>query len=149
PRSAAKPRPERTEIVTDAVDRIRVWGESRSWVGHDPYDALNSPLAPALSLGTVLGRRLLTQAVKLSPVNLRPLLLIPGAHNAKAVALVASGYARLAQFSTEEATGAQARRWLDWLLAHRSGEADEPAWGYHFPVATRVFEYARGTPNTI
>jgi hypothetical protein len=49
-------------------------GAARDWRGYDPYDALNSPAAPFLTLGTQLGRRLLTQAVKLSPVNVQPTL---------------------------------------------------------------------------
>src|SRR5262245_36019748 len=44
-----------------ALARIRAWGEARDWAGADPYDGLNSPLAPVLSLGTPLGRRVLTQ----------------------------------------------------------------------------------------
>src|SRR5439155_19568199 len=80
-----------------AVDRIRAWGEARDWCGYDPYDALRSPFAPALTLGTRLGRRVLTQAVKLSPLNLRPVLRIPRARNEKAIALVASAYSLLGE----------------------------------------------------
>ena len=74
--------------IDEAVDAIRAWGERADWAGWDPYDALNSPFAPALTLGRPLGRRLLTQAVKTSPVNLRPLLRIPRERDAKGVALV-------------------------------------------------------------
>ena len=121
---------------------IRAWGEAREWRGYDPYDALNSPLAPVLTLGTRLGRRVLTQAVKLSPLNLRPALLIRPQWNAKALALVASAYAHLAAAGDESAVP-HAGRWLSWLT--ECG----PGWGYHFPVQTRVFRYDRGTPNTI
>jgi hypothetical protein len=127
-----------TDPVSEAVERIRAWGEARDWRGYDPYDALNSPLAGPLSLNTALGRRLLTQTVKLSPLNLRPLLGIRPAWNAKAIALVASAYAWAGR---REAAG----RWLAWLTANRSAGG----WGYHFPVQTRVFRYARGTPNAI
>jgi hypothetical protein len=93
----------------DALDSIRRWGEGRDWRGYDPYDALNSPLAPYLTAGTAFGRRALTQAVKRSPVNLRPLLRIPPAHNDKALGLVASGYARLAIARADD-TAADAAR---------------------------------------
>jgi hypothetical protein len=138
-----------TEDVAGAVERIRAWGERRDWCGYDPYDGLNSPAAPVLTLGTPLGRRVLTQAVKLSPVNVRPALRIRPDWNAKALGLVASGYARLSAAHGDPTARAQAVRWLAWLADHPSGESGELAWGYPFPVQTRFFAYEAGTPNTI
>jgi hypothetical protein len=135
--------------VQRAVDAIRRWGEEREWRGFDPYDALNSPFAPYVTLGTALGQRALTQAVKRSPLNLRPLLRIEPAHNDKALGLVASGYARLAAARADEDAAAAARRWLDQLISGAAVDGRGRAWGYHFPVRTRFFGYARGTPNTI
>lgn len=128
---------------------MRAWGEARDWSGADPYDALNSPVAPLLTLGTVRGRRLLTQAVKRAPVDLRPLLRIPEAQNAKAIGLIASGYARLWRATAEEGARSEAIRWLDWLLEHPSPAAGGRAWGYHFDVQTRFFFYPAESPNTI
>jgi polysaccharide biosynthesis protein VpsJ len=127
-----------SDPVSEGLGRIQAWGEARDWRGYDPYDALNSPVAGVLSLGTTFGRRLFTQAVKLSPLNLRPVLGIRPAWNAKALALVASGYAWSGQHAAAE-------RWLTWLAENRSGGG----WGYHFPVQTRVFRYERETPNAI
>jgi hypothetical protein len=132
-----------------AVDSIRRWGEERDWRGYDPYDALNSPLAPYLTAGTAFGRRALTQAVKRSPVNLRPLLRIPPAHNDKALGLVASGYARLAIARADDTAADAARHWLDRVVSDATVDGSGRAWGYHFDVRTRFFGYARGTPNTI
>jgi hypothetical protein len=80
--------------------------------------------------------------VKLSPVNLRPLLRIEASWNEKAIALVASGYSRLVDAGDDTARP-HAERWLTWLAARG------PGWGYHFPVQTRVFRYARDAPNVI
>jgi hypothetical protein len=132
----------------DGVSRIRRWGEACDWKGYDPYDALNSPAAPFLTLGTRPGRRALTQAVKLSPLNLRPILRIQPDWNAKAIGLVASGYARLSA-AGDTTAGVPARRWLEWLAANHSGSPTFMAWGYHFDVQTRFFSYDRDTPNTI
>lgn len=126
--------------VQEAVERIRAWGEARDWRGYDPYDGLNSPLAQFVPWR--FPRRVLTQTVKLSPVNLRPLLGIRPARNQKAIGLVAAGYARLGERS-------EAERWLDWLVASHLGEGETMAWGYHFPVQTRVFAYPANAPNTI
>jgi hypothetical protein len=137
-----------TSATSEALSRIRRWGEARDWKGYDPYDALNSPLATYLTLGTLLGRRAFTQAVKLSPLNLRPALRIVPAWNAKAIALVASAYARLGAAHDDDTAREQARRWLAWLVENAT--ADEGlGWGYHFDVQTRFFSYPRGTPNVV
>ena len=107
-----------TADVAGAVERIRAWGEARDWRGYDPYDGLTSPAAPVLTLGTPLGRRVLTQAVKLSPVNVRPALRIRPDWNAKALGLVVSGYARLWAAHGDPGARAQAVRWLAWLVDH-------------------------------
>jgi hypothetical protein len=138
-----------TVDVAGAVERIRAWGEARDWRGYDPYDGLTSPAVPVLTLGTPLGRRVLTQAVKLSPLNVRPALGIRPDWNAKALGLVASGYARLAAAQGDASARAQAARWLGWLAEHPTAGSGEFAWGYPFPVQTRFFAYAGGTPNTI
>jgi hypothetical protein len=138
-----------TNAIEDALARIRAWGEARDWKGYDPYDGLNSPAAPVLSLGTRLGRRLLTQIVKRSPLNLRPVLGIRPDWNAKALGLVASAYARLWTATGDESARREAERWLIWLEEHHSGDASGMAWGYHFDVETRFFSYPRGSANTI
>ena len=131
-----------TVELEEAIRRIRSWGEARDWRGYDPYDGLSSPAAPVLTLGRPFGRRLLTQAVKRSPLNLRPLLGIKPGFNAKAIGLVGSGYARLGALGDERARDEAVRR-LEWLAARG------PGWGYHFPVQTRFFAYDAESPNTI
>jgi hypothetical protein len=136
--------------LSEAIVRIRRWGEARDWRGYDPYDALNTPFETLLTLGRPLGRRALTQAVKLSPLNLRPVLRIAPTWNGKALALVASGYARLfAADSGDERAHAQASRWLTWLVEHPTAPGSALGWGYPFKVQTRFFGYARETPNAI
>lgn len=130
-----------------AMRAIRAWGEARDWCGWDPYDALTSPFSGVLSAGTRLGRRVLTQAVKDCPLNLRPVLGIPKARNQKAIGLVASAYAHLASLGDDSARVA-AESWLTWLEREQVADAGA-AWGYHFDVQTRFFSYPAGSPNTI
>src|SRR6185437_7176477 len=104
-----------------AITTIRRWGEGRDWRGADPYDALDSPFSPVLTLNARLGRQVLTQAVKRSPINLRALLRIKAEWNAKAIGLVASAYAHLAA-AGDTSAAAQANRWLAWLESNHSGD---------------------------
>ena len=130
-RSSTRPRPD-----------AHAGGRPATGAATTPTTRLNSPLAPYLTLGTRLGRRVLTQAVKLSPLNLRPALRIPPAWNAKAIALVASGYARLWAARGDEEARDQAERWLRWLIENSSAPVGL-GWGYHFDVQTRFFAYPR------
>jgi hypothetical protein len=86
--------------------------------------------------------------VKLSPVNLRPVLRIPPERNAKAIGLVASGYARLSAARRDESSREEGQRWLRWLVDQSTADIGL-GWGYHFDVQTRFFFYERGTPNVI
>ena len=79
----------------DAARALERWGSARGWVGPDPYDALNARRLPR---GRQDDRRspfgLVTQAVKRSPLNLRPILGIPDGLSAATLAHVISAYAR-------------------------------------------------------
>jgi hypothetical protein len=117
-------------------------------MGSDPYDGMNATRLAGPLKGSVIGRRLLTQAVKRSPIDLRPRLGIPPTRSAAAVALVASAYA-IQQILPEDDTARKLDHMLEALLAERLPGYDEPCWGYDFDVQTRVFFYPRGAPNTI
>jgi hypothetical protein len=124
------------------------WGSARGWRGTDPYDGLNAMrIAPALRRSP-LALRVLTQAVKRSPINIRPILAIPAGLSAATLALVISSYARNGFLEEQEARN-KLRDAIDRLASLRSDGFDEPCWGYHFDVQTRVFFYPRTTPNTI
>lgn len=131
--------------LDEAMRRIRDWGEGIDWCSHDPYDALNSPVADLVSLRSSLGRQVFTQVVKRAPVNLRPLFGIRRERNEKAIGLVAAAYARLFAAGGDESARESGLRWLRWF----AGRRDQAAWGYHFPVGTRTTSIARGAPNTI
>jgi hypothetical protein len=88
------------------------------------------------------------QAVKRSPIDLRPLLGIAPGVNAASVAWVVSAYALNGFLAGGEAR-ARLRRTIDLLRSLRSDRYPEPCWGYHFDVQSRTLHYASGEPNTI
>ena len=79
--------------VSQTLEALERWGSSRGWLGSDPYEGLNATRVPG-GKRSALGRRLLIQAIKRSPIDLRGLLGVPARHNALAVASTLSAYAR-------------------------------------------------------
>ena len=141
------PRPEVEELV-DSLRRLEAWGHAQDWKGADPYDGLNATRFAAPLRRRAFGRRVLTQVVKRSPLDLRPALGIPPTHNAGAVAHVVSAYARDGFLPSAEAR-TKLERGVDLLDGLRLDGFEQPCWGYPFDVQTRVFFYPRGAPNSI
>src|SRR6478735_4098678 len=136
-----------TAAARDAAISLERWGAERDWRGRDPYDALNGSRARLIGR-TSLGRRLVIQLAKRSPVDLSVPLGVPRGENANTIAHVLSAYARM-----PDDLGIDAASRTDWAIdrleALRSPGFEEPCWGYHFDVETRYFFYSRETPNTI
>jgi hypothetical protein len=139
---------DRRRRLVDALAALEAWGSARDWRGSDPYDGLNATRLASPLVRSRRGRQILTQAVKRSPLDLRPLLGIRPAHSAAALAQVVSAYARYRFLPTEEAPSKLADA-VSELEGLRSTQFAEPCWGYHFDVQTRVFFYPKGAPNTI
>ena len=134
--------------ASELARRLDHWGNERGWRGPDPYEGLNARRVPPVVKRTALGRRLLIQAVKRSPADLRGPLGIQPEADAATVALIASAYAR--NGFLEPSTAAERLRGAVALLDElRSPGYDEPCWGYHFEFQSRVVHYERGEPNTI
>jgi hypothetical protein len=137
--------------VDDAVRAARdleSWSSDRGWRGPDPYDGLNATVGRRAIRSSPLAMRILTQTVKRSPLNLRPMLGIPEGLSATTLALAISAYARNG-FLDEDTARAKLRDCLRRLEELRCEAFDDPCWGYHFDVQTRVFFYPSTTPNTI
>jgi hypothetical protein len=144
---AAEP-DENLAAALEAARALERWGSARGWLGPDPYDALNARWLPRITRRSPLALRVVTQAVKRSPLNLRPILGIPDGLSAATLAHVISAYARNGFLDAGEAR-AKLLPCLERLIALRCSAFPEPCWGYHFDVQTRVFFYPRTTPNTI
>jgi hypothetical protein len=137
----------RAQVVATLTD-LDAWGSQRDWTGADPYDGLNASRLVTPLLGSRRGKQAVTQLVKRSPLDLRPLFGIKGEKSAAAIAQVASAYARNG-FLPEHEARSKLDRAIEDLERLRCHGFEEPCWGYHFDVQTRVFFYPRGSPNTI
>jgi len=79
-----------------SITKLLDYCKKNDWAGYDPYDALNSRIFKALPfLDFRLFRLGLTQMLKRSPINFRPLLLIPKTQNPKALALFLMAFLKL------------------------------------------------------
>ncbi len=136
------------EAPLAALRTLERYGRECSFTGSDQYDGLNATRIPDLLRNSVVGRRVVIQAVKRSPVDLRPLLGVPPGQNAASLAWAASAYARNG-FLDEEQADVELRRTIAALERLRLSRYAEPCWGYHFDFQSRVFFYPRTAPNVI
>src|SRR3954453_10069666 len=131
-----------------ALSAVECWGAARDWTGSDPYDGLNATRVVTPLLRSRRGRQVVTQVVKRSPLDLRPLLGVRAAESAAALAQIVSAYA-IGSFVPEYERGDKLAELVRRLEARRCDGFAQPCWGYHFDVQTRVFFYPKGSPNTI
>jgi len=135
--------------VEEALRKLLAYCRASAWAGYDPYDALNSRVFTILPfLNFRLGRLVLTQALKRSPVNVRRLLLIPKTQNPKAIALFLSAFLKLPK-SGAARQESLIQLMIDGLIALRAQNVPYWCWGYSFPWQTRTVLVPAGAPNLV
>jgi hypothetical protein len=158
-----------------ALEKLLSYCRSQGWAGYDPYDGLASPVGNLPPLRNKLMRTVLIQAVKRSPLNLRPLLGIKRRLNPKGIALAARAVVLLLKRTTEslpaniEQTARREVLQRDFTFLKRdftflerdftflisaledlrSRDYEEACWGYNFDWQSRAFFAPRGTPNVV
>ncbi|MBQ9372445.1 MAG: hypothetical protein IJU03_09665 [Thermoguttaceae bacterium] len=143
-----------SEFARIAVNLL-TYARERNFEGVDPYDALNSPFANLLTLGTKPGRIILTQLLRRSPINFRPILRVKPAANPKALGLFLEGVVKLARLQRERKLNVDldlpeiARALVARLLELRSPNASGAAWGYNFPWQNRFQLLPPWTPTIV
>jgi hypothetical protein len=138
----------RRQELIDALRVIEKHGDSSGWVGPDPYEGLNATRFVGPLQRSAMGRRILIQLVKRSPLDLRPILGISPRPNSTTAAWSLSAYALggfLPQAEEEYKTELAVQR----LLSLRAPQFSDNAWGYLFPTQSRVFFYGHRAPNTV
>src|SRR5712692_7616901 len=129
--------------------KLLAYCRANGWAGYDPYDALNSRVFATLPfLNSRLARLVFTQAFKLSPINLRRLLLIPKTQNPKAIALFLSAFLKLSRIGALK-SGDLVEEMIERLIGLRSEGIPYWCWGYSFPWQTRTIVVPKGAPNLV
>lgn len=133
-------------------DSILQKQKQNSYQGFDPFDSLNSKLFNFLNLDKSEFLRLAwLQFHKRSPINFRPITLVPPMRNPKGIALFILGL--LEDFKRTKNTSflTEAKVLADWLLENVSDRKiwGHACWGYHFDWQARAFFVPKGKPNVI
>jgi hypothetical protein len=128
--------------VYQSVKKVEKWVEEHDYEAYEPFDGLSSPLR-CLTFGSLLLDRFLMQAVRQSPINLRPLLGIKCLPSTKGRGYMAAGYLTLYTLTQQLAYKRKAIDCLEWLMAHRSPKFREYSWANHFDFASRAGRYSK------
>ena len=132
----------------DALRALFNYCREQEWAGHDPYDALNSPLLNPQGWTPKLVRLAATQILKRSPVDVRWLLRVPKTQNAKAFALNLRSALALEDLDLVDTRGL-ADYFIAGIASMRSPGEKYWNWGYSFPWQTRTVCVQRATPNLV
>ncbi len=135
----------------EVLDRVIATARRDDYEGYSKHDGLNAPWLERFAGGSRMRRLVAIQLVMRSPVDIRPVVGVHKARNAKGLSLFARSL--LAQYrlfgSTDRA--AEASKLLDWLIEHPHGGGGVPglAWGYPYPWQDAGFFAPRNFPNRV
>ena len=129
-------------LVAGSLKRLETWVEAHEYEAYEPFDGLSSPLR-GLTFGSLFLDRLLLQAVRQSPINLRPLLGIRPLPSTKGRGYMAAGYLTLFNLTRDPDYMRKATGCLDWLIEHKSPKFAEASWANHFDFASRGGRYGK------
>ena len=135
--------------IKQIVAQLSEYCSQENFAGYDPYDGLNSPLTRALSFNLKYGRIAFIQAIKRSPLNLRPLLGIKKGHNPKGIGLFLWGYAKLYMADPRLEYLEKIELLLDLLEQLKSTGYSGNCWGYNFDWQSRAFYVPKQTPTIV
>jgi rhamnogalacturonyl hydrolase YesR len=131
-----------TEMIGSSLKRLEAWIEDHHYEAYEPFDGLSSPLR-RLTGGSLFLDRLLMQAIRQSPINLRPLAGVRPLPSTKGRGYMAAGYLTLFKLTSEPEYKRKAVECLDWLSAHTSPKFRECSWANHFDFASRGGRYSK------
>ena len=139
-----------SRLIQTAHDELFSWCRQHDFAGHDPFDALNSPVFQATPFAQSRNARFIwTQLVKRSLFDLRTLARVPAERNAKGIALFA--LAQLAKYrrDSKSESKTQAESFLSQLLSMSIEGYAGVCWGYNFDWQSRNFFAPRGMPTIV
>jgi rhamnogalacturonyl hydrolase YesR len=126
--------------LVKSADAVRRWVEEKDYRGYEPFDGLSSPLR-VLTFRNLLAERIMQQAVRQSPVNIRPLVGIKPLDSTKGRGMMAWGYLLLHRATGHADYWAKAVACLKWLDTHKSPKFQKHSWANYFDFSSRGGAY--------
>jgi hypothetical protein len=141
--------PEMKPLLQQSITKLLDYCQQNNWSGYDPFDGLNSRIFNAMPLvQNRIGRLVFIQAMKRSPLNFRPIFLVPKEENPKGLAVFCSALLVLSKtgFIKDDDT---ILHLLKRLIALKSKDTPYFCWGYNFGWQNKAFFLPKFVPNII
>jgi hypothetical protein len=135
-------------MVEQSLRKLDRWVIDHEYRGYEPFDGLSSVLRP-LTFRNALAERILQQAVRQSPLNLRPLFGVKPLDSTKGRGYMAWGYLLLLQSSNDAEYRKKAIDCLEWLIENRSPLYQDYSWGNHFDYSSRGGQMPKHEPTIV
>ncbi len=123
--------------------------EAQDYIGYGKFDALNSSFLRFICRNNKWLRLIVTQVIKRSSINIRPIFGIKKYKNPKAMALFSRGYLNLYQVFKKTRDLDKARYCLDWLAENSAEGFSGHCWGYNWDWQDLGFFAPYGSPNCV
>jgi rhamnogalacturonyl hydrolase YesR len=131
--------------ILRSLDLVAQWVEQHEYRGYEPFDGLSSWVRP-LTFGNEFAGRLLQQAVRQCPWNVRPLLGVGLKESTKGRGYMARGYLTLYRATQGQAYLDKALRCLQWLDQHKVARFAHHSWSNHYDFVGRGGLYTKDDP---
>ena len=133
----------------DVLDKVLQTARSAHYEGYSKHDGLNAPILARLAGGSRLRRLGGIQVVTRSPLDIRPLVGVRKARNAKGLSLFARALLARHRITGSADDAREARVLLDWLIDHPAPGFEGLCWGYPYPWQDVGFFAPRDFPNRV
>jgi polysaccharide biosynthesis protein VpsJ len=132
----------------ETISKLNAWVEQHDYKGYEPFDGLSSFLH-VLTFKNWFAERVLQQAVRRFPMNIRPLIGVKPQESTKGMGFMARGYIKLWESTKDSKWKDKAKFCLDWLINNTSNNYTGACWGNHFDYASRAFQLPRFVPIVV
>ena len=135
--------------MNSALARLESWLLESGFKGHDPFDALRSPILRRLMFNSRWLGVVWVQLLRRSPVNFRYLFRVSPGYNPKGMGLFLAAYIRRYRTTGDLEDRKHIDQFADWLRMNRCAGFQEACWGYNFDWPNRSFFAPAGTPTIV